>query len=90
MHCGLLRLALVDRTSMVDRNDEHDHAISFYAAEDAVITYPEAPQVREIVRQAVAECSCVLCRSDALLQILQDTPLNRLVQLRQITLGPFV
>ena len=66
---------------MADGDYEYDQAILFYAAEDAVVAYAETPEVREVLRQPVTECPGVLCRSDAVLKIVEDAPLNGLVQL---------
>lgn len=70
--------------------DEHNYAIVFNAADEAVVFYAITPKPSQCTAQRLAESAGIFKAGDALAKILQDGLLNSRVQLTQLAAGAVV
>ena len=77
----------VDVAPMADRNDHNHQPLVLDQGDDAVISDAIGPELGLVAAQRLSEFSRIPARDDALLQIIDQPPLNGSIELAEFVAG---
>jgi hypothetical protein len=72
---------------MADCNDHHEQLLILDQRDDAIVPDTVGPELALVAAQQFPELSWITAGDDALLQIVDQSPLNRSVELAQLVAG---